>query len=664
MKNRHLSLALVLSFLTFSVLAAPRDALWKEVEDAVNKGLPKTAIEKLQPIIDAAVKEKKYAEAVKGIGKKIALEGNIQGNKPEEKITRMRAEIDKAPAEMKPVLEAILANWYWHYFQQNRWRFMQRTQTAAPPGDDFTTWDLPRILAEIDKQFQKVLASAEALKKIPIADYNDLLEKGTAADTYRPTLYDFLVYNALEFYAAGEQAASRQQDSFDLLAASPIFADVAEFLDWKPETEDEDSKTLRAIRLYKDLIRFHQKDDDRSALLDADLARLEFGNNKAFGEEKTSRFKAALRRFADKFADHEISARALFDLAAAVQGEGDLVEARKIAQEGSGRFPESVGGRQCYNLIQQIESRQSQVATERVWNQPLPTIDVTYRNVTKIWLRVVPFDFEEYAKSQRWQPENLDQNQRQALLTAKPVLAWSADLPATKDYQQRVEELPAPKDLKPGSYYLIASHNEKFDLGDNQVSFCEFWVSDLALVIRVRQGEGVLEGFVLNAISGEPIAGATVRGWHRGNRNELVAVNPVKSDKNGLFRFEGEQRNAMLLHAAYEGQALSSYNYYWVNRQDLSLKPFERTVFFTDRALYRPGQTIQFKGICVAVDQNQDNYKIIKGRDVAIVFQDVNGKEIERLKLKSNDYGSISGSVTAQRDRLVGRMTIGVVGEQ
>ena len=251
MKNQYLALVLVVSVLTISVLAAPRDELWKQVEDATMKGLPKTAIEKLQPIIDGAVKEKKYAEAIKAIGRKIALEGNIQGNKPEEKITRMRAEIDKAPAAMKPVLEAIMANWYWHYFQQNRWRFMQRTQTAAPPGEDFTTWDLPRILAEIDRQFQKVLASADVLQKIPIGDYNDLLEKGTAADSYRPTLYDFLVYNALEFYAAGEQAASRQQDSFDLLAASPIFADVAEFLDWKPETEDEDSKTLRAIRAVR-----------------------------------------------------------------------------------------------------------------------------------------------------------------------------------------------------------------------------------------------------------------------------------------------------------------------------------------------------------------------------------------------------------------------------
>ena len=63
----------------------------------INKGLPKTAIEQLEPIIDGAMQDKAYAEAIKAIGQKIALEGNIQGNKPEEKITRLEAEIAKAP---------------------------------------------------------------------------------------------------------------------------------------------------------------------------------------------------------------------------------------------------------------------------------------------------------------------------------------------------------------------------------------------------------------------------------------------------------------------------------------------------------------------------------------------------------------------------------------
>src|SRR5437879_13874341 len=84
--NRMLRV-IVLLFMNMVVLAtfaATRDAQWKKVEEAIKQGLPKTAITNLEPIIVGAMKDKAYAEAVKAIGQKIALEGNIQGNKPEE----------------------------------------------------------------------------------------------------------------------------------------------------------------------------------------------------------------------------------------------------------------------------------------------------------------------------------------------------------------------------------------------------------------------------------------------------------------------------------------------------------------------------------------------------------------------------------------------------
>src|SRR6266481_1763948 len=174
----------LLLFMNTSASAGPRDAQWKLVEKAVQQGLPRTAITNLEPIIAGALKDKAYAEAVKAIGQKIALEGNIEGNKPEEKITRLEAEIAKAPPEMVPVLDTLLAHWYWHYFQQNRWRFMQRTATAQAPGKDFTTWDLKRLFAEIDRQFQKALAADKTLKATPISAWDDLLEKGTMPEAY------------------------------------------------------------------------------------------------------------------------------------------------------------------------------------------------------------------------------------------------------------------------------------------------------------------------------------------------------------------------------------------------------------------------------------------------------------------------------------------------
>src|SRR5690348_2376403 len=78
----------------------PRDEQWKKVQEAQDKGLPKTAIEHLNPIIEGAIKDKAYPEGIKAIARKITLEGVIEGNKPEEKITRMQAATATAPAEM------------------------------------------------------------------------------------------------------------------------------------------------------------------------------------------------------------------------------------------------------------------------------------------------------------------------------------------------------------------------------------------------------------------------------------------------------------------------------------------------------------------------------------------------------------------------------------
>jgi len=72
------------------------------------------------------------------------------------------------------------------------------------------------------------------LKTIPIAQYDILLDKCTLSDQHRPTLYDFLAFDAISFYASAEQAGATPQDSFELLADSPSFDSVEKFLAWEP----------------------------------------------------------------------------------------------------------------------------------------------------------------------------------------------------------------------------------------------------------------------------------------------------------------------------------------------------------------------------------------------------------------------------------------------
>ncbi len=279
-----LTLALLM---TLHTQAGTRDSQWKSVEDALSKGLPRTAITNLEPIISDAIKDKAWAEATKAIARKAALEGIVQGGKPEERIRLLESQIGNVPKEMIPMLDTVLAHWYWDYFRQNRWRFLQRTATEEPPGPDFTTWDLRRLFAHIDSQFSKALAAESSLKSTPVDTWDDLLEKGTVPDSHRPTLYDFVAHEALQFYTSGEQAGAKPQDASEIPADSPIFDSIDVFVAWDPRAKApkhvQESPLLKAILIFQELLQFHRSDADPSARLDVDLQRLAWGGERGNG---------------------------------------------------------------------------------------------------------------------------------------------------------------------------------------------------------------------------------------------------------------------------------------------------------------------------------------------------------------------------------------------
>lgn len=662
---KTLQLLALTAVLTLNVMAQNPDAradLWKEVAEAEQKDRPKTAIEVLDKIIASARADEKFPEAVKALAKKITFEGEIQGYRAEEQITRLEAVIGDWPEEAKPILETVLAHWYWSYFQQNQWRFLQRTQTGESPGEDIETWDLARILGEIDGHFVAALAAHKQLKAIPIGDWGDLLQPGNVPDSFRPTLYDFVAFETLRFYSSGEQAGSQAQDAFSFSAETAVFDSVDDFLAWKIETTDEDSLKAEALRLYQQLLAFHNDDATPDARIDADLGRLEFGYAQAYGEGKNERYKAALKRFVDEWGDHQVSARARAGWANVLRGEGALVEARAIAKQGADAFPNTPGGNRCANIVTQIEQPSSQVSVERVWNDPLPEVTVTYRNLTKAYFRVYSYDWDDVRKKNFWNTDYVNDHQEvQQLLAKKPAREWAADLPATADYLEREERIEVPKDLKPGFYFLFSSHDPDFQKAtENNVKTTGFWVSDLALVIRNSWNTATVDGFVLDAISGEPVAGAKVSGW-RQDQNRLVAIKAAKTDENGLFRFQVSPHTNHIFLAEHEGQAVSTMSQL-SSGQAQEVDPGEQTYFFTDRSLYRPGQTIQYKGLCVHFDQTKNDYHTIDERKVTVVFSDPNGQEIERKDHRTNEFGSFSGSFTAPRDRLMGAMSLQVEG--
>ena len=114
---------------------------------------------------------------------------------------------------------------------------------------------------------------------------------------------------------------------------------------------------------------------------------------------------------------------------------------------------------------------------------------------------------------------------------------------------------------------------------------------------------------MLDAKSGEPLPGAEVLSWTFDNQNRRVARPKLLTDENGFFYFVAKENVRYALHARHHGQELGSLQDYSRSYNEIAVD--ERVFFFTDRAIYRPGQTIQYKGIAVKIDSWQDDYQLL-----------------------------------------------------
>jgi hypothetical protein len=682
---------------------ADRPAAWKAVERALDEGKPKTAIQALAGIEAAAVQEQAWAEAARAIATRIFAEtGDRPGDDP-ERVIRLASAIEKAPAETKGVLEAIRANWTWGYFQANRWRYQQRTQGGAD-GKDLTKlaeWDLPTIVAEIKKRFATAVGAPgsperAALQKLPVAEWSAIIEKGAMPDAYRPTVWDVIVRDAIEFSSSGERGLMAPEDAFEIAADSPALGTPDEFLAWQPETDkqvtDTDSPLLDTVRLYRDLLAFHKADGDRTAFLAADLDRILWASGVvvATGEpgDLADRKEAALRGFIERAGDHETAALGRFHLASLVQqgdgrGEpGDMVEARKIALAGAEAHPKSPGGAMCKNLVVQIESRELSLATESTWAAPFPVIRVTYRNLAKVHLRLAKADFLARLKAGKPHQHWIDDADRAAILAMPAIKEHAADLPATADYRQRHHDIPVAAafdaaGLEPGDYWLIASHRGDFGDKDNVVVVSMVRVTTLALVAEQQQmvfaagdvpanrqgGPVALTGHVVNVASGEPVAGATVKVFVRGDRGNpapFAEAGAATTDKDGRYELSAPQQKEILVVAAADlggkrHSAATESTHVWRHEQPSTSKSI---VLVTDRGIHRPGQIVHYKGIACASDFEKADYHAVADREIVVTFRDANGREVAKATHKTNANGSFHGNFPIATGALPGGWSI------
>lgn len=634
--------------------AQSRAELWRKVDEAKSKGLPQTAIEHLNQIYELAQKENHMVDAVKSLCDRIVQECNIQGNKPEEKITRLETEITKADAKVKPLLNIILAKWYWHYYNNNSYRFINRSRSEGLDEKDFTTWDLPKLFAHIGNLYENVLAQEEMLKGISIKTLEGFLEPGNQPENLRPTLFDFFAHEALTFYMADAQSAAKPTTAFEITVDSPAMGDYESFMKWQPETLDKDSCNYRAVRILQRLMKAAQASDNLDAMLDNDLIRLAWVRNVVVGDNISDSYIERLESFAKAQASHPYSATALAYAAQEYQRMGEFVKALSVAERGNSTHPNSYGARICANVIAGIKSRELHLETERVILPGGGQVSISFKNIDKVHFKLLPRSKSDLLQDKNYSPDNINWDDYPSIFRRKAVMQWSSDVDPGNEYKQCEALIDLPE-IKAGLYYLAASVDESFKNSNNALQVTPIIVSKLGMVIRKREGD--VEVFVVNNVSGEPMPGVKVEAYSHHYDKGWQRKLSGKTDNEGMAIFGSTNGNGFFI-AEHKGHTIyRTSDFYSYQSNDYSADT--RVYFFTDRSIYRPGQTIYFKGIAARHDTRSNEYKTVSARtSINVTLRDPNSQEVKTESFTTNEFGSFSGTFIAPADRLTGIYTI------
>ncbi|MBK7433530.1 MAG: alpha-2-macroglobulin [Chitinophagaceae bacterium] len=320
----------------------------------------------------------------------------------------------------------------------------------------------------------------------------------------------------------------------------------------------------------------------------------------------------------------------------------EIKRARELCEQAFARFPKSVGGINARNLINQIDQPGLNLLTEKVNvpGQPFRTL-VKYRNVKTLYLRVIKTSRSELKTLERTEYEK----QWKAYTELRAVKSWNLPLPNLQDHQEHSLEVKTDA-LENGTYILLASLDEHFSLNRNIIARQVFQVSQISYIKNNSN-----EYYVLHRDNGRPLSGAQVQLWqsvynYEASKYEEKKMEKYTSDKNGLFKIpESKEYRNFLMQFNYGTDELFTDDYnYSSYYNSYKTEPAPQTFMFTDRSIYRPGQTVYFKGIVLQKETDAAKSAVIPGFRTTITFKDANSQRIADLKLVTNEYGSYKGS--------------------
>jgi 5-hydroxyisourate hydrolase-like protein (transthyretin family) len=636
------------------------DLAWQKADSLEREGLTRSALEIVEEIYVMAKKDGNQPQFIKSIFYKLKFTDLTEENSDVTIINDLKEEAKNAEFPAKAILQSTLAKTYWIYYQNNRWSIQERTETVNFDNDDFKTWDLKRLVQEISKNYQESLENADSLKKSSIVSFFDILVYANIRDPkLRPTLYDLLANNALEFYISEESSLPVPVYKFTLKDKKD-FSSAKDFIKIKYETKDTMSLKFKAIELYQQLIAFHFNDVEKDALIDVDLARLNFVRLKSAAEQKDLLYLSALEGLEKLYAKTPFSSLVVYHIAKYHFDKGirydaseleedrwELKEAMNICESAIANYPVNFGVEKCLWLQSTILTKtlDFKIENANLPNEPFRSL-LSFKNVKQVFIKVIPLKKNSpMAAINDLTGEELVQFYNSQVASAQ----WSVNLPDDQDYQQHSVEIEIPP-LHLGRYLVMVATDQNIEGEESAITYAKTWVTNFS-VIKRQTDDGTYEVFILDRKTGFPIAGSTVAvyeekyvSWRK--KYMFTELKQGKTNDAGKFEFAGVKN----LYGSYKititkGDDFFESDGYFSPNFNRDRETYTTTQFYLDRAIYRPGQVVYFKGILYETDDMKAS-KIIRNSSTTVMIRDANNQVFDELELTTNEFGTFHGKFT------------------
>ncbi|BFP40579.1 hypothetical protein FGF1_14240 [Flavobacteriaceae bacterium GF1] len=662
MRKSLLLLSLILGFQCISA-QIKYVKLWQEVEQFELEGKFKSASEVVDKIVKKSTRSNDSDQIVKSFIYKAKFALLLEENAQRSIIKEIQEQINVSKFPTNALLQSVYAGFLEQYLAHNQYKIRNRTETLnSAETDDFEKWDANTLVAYIGELHRQSLQESDKLKEISIAKFKAILTESNTSKKYRPTLYDFLMHRALAFHKIDRWYVNRPSKRFFLI--NPVvFEPTDKFVEEPFVTVDSVFSNRKALKLFQRLESFH-KDRDTTAYVDVAIQRLKFSRDNSPLGNKEQLYLNGLKLLQKKFGAHRVSGVVAYEIAENLFTASNSsnaksnpllaehrITAHKLCKEVIEKYPNSDGGLLCKVLKNKIEKQELDIEIEKNIVPKRPFLGkTTFRNVDSLFISIyhVPNNYFEDGYSYKRDSLALD------LITSKKAVANRFyRLQKRKDFYSHSTEIDFPE-LSVGAHLIVASRVKDPASLNEIYAYEKVQVTNLVLLSSLTGQRLNLK--LLDRSIGHPVSGAKIT---LSDDEDYLKIG--ETDAHGFFSVKRPRKDSYDLKVAVskDNDTIINHDYrlYAKNTYRYNNDAHEAKMsLFLDRSIYRPGQTLYFKGI--VTERKKGKTKVVPNVWVTLFIYDANNEELKEIRLRTNEFGSVHGQYEIPRNVLTGEFLI------